>query len=99
MRYLLALLTFILCFFIFAFQAEAGISLSQAIVLFEDDGKRSEDVVVLNQGKETVYVRVEPSIIHNPGSDEQMKILLVRDNHLHVKKCRSSGPRFLVENR
>jgi P pilus assembly chaperone PapD len=65
-RYLLVLLALIL-----TFQANAGISLSQAIVHFEDDGKRSEDVVVSNQGTETVYVRVEPSVIHNPGTEAQ----------------------------
>jgi len=67
-RYFLALLSLIL-----TSQVNAGISLSQAIVHFEDNGKRSEDVVVLNQGQETVYVRVEPSIIHNPGTEEQKR--------------------------
>jgi Mat/Ecp fimbriae periplasmic chaperone len=69
-RYFLALLTLIL-----TFQVKAGISLSQAIVHFEDDGKRSEDVVVLNQGSETVYVRVEPSVIRNPGSQDESREL------------------------
>jgi len=51
----------------------AGISLSQAIVHFEDGGKRSEDIEIYNQGNETVYVRVEPSIIENPGLENETR--------------------------
>ena len=68
MRYFL-LITSLL----FSAQSIAGISLSQAVVHFEDGGKRSADVVVFNQGNETVYVKIEPSIILNPGTDEQKR--------------------------
>ena len=58
---------------VFAFQINAGISLSQAIVHFEDSGKRSEDVIVFNQGQETVYIRVESSIVTDPGTAKQKR--------------------------
>ncbi len=70
MRYLFV----VLCLF-FSAQLTAGISLSQAIIHFEEDGKRSEDVEVFNQGQETLYVKVEPSIIHNPGTKEESREL------------------------
>ena len=57
----------------FSLQVFAGISLSNVIFHFEDDGKRSQDVVVYNRGTEVAYVRVEPSIIHNPGTDQEKR--------------------------
>lgn len=57
----------------FSVQASAGLSLSQAIIHFEDDGKRSEDIIVFNQGDETLYIRVEPSIIVNPGTSQETR--------------------------
>ncbi len=68
MRYFLVFILLI-C----SFQVKAGLSLSQAIVHFEDGGKRSEDIIVFNQGDETLYVRIEPSIILNPGTPEEKR--------------------------
>ncbi|TQV89032.1 hypothetical protein [Aliikangiella coralliicola] len=58
---------------LFSQYANAGLSLSQAIIHFEDDGKRSEDVEVFNQGQETLYVRVEPSVIINAGTENEKR--------------------------
>ncbi|WP_444995603.1 fimbrial biogenesis chaperone [Aliikangiella sp. IMCC44359] len=53
----------------------AGLSLSQAIVHFEESGRKSEDVDVFNQGPDILYVRIEPSVILNPGkANESRKI-------------------------
>ncbi len=69
-------LLFITFIFISAIQtANAGISLSQTIVHFEEDGKRSEDIEVFNQGDETAYIRVELSVIENPGLANEKKHL------------------------
>ena len=51
----------------------AGMSLSQAIIHFEDGGERSQDVEVFNQGQETLYVRVEPTIVNNPGTKQESR--------------------------
>lgn len=51
----------------------AGMSLSQAIIHFEDGGERSSDVEVFNQGKETLYIRVIPSIVINPGTEQEAR--------------------------
>jgi len=51
----------------------AGMSLSQAIIHFEDGGERSRDVEVFNQGEETLYVRVEPTIVLNPGTEQEKR--------------------------
>jgi len=48
-------------------------SLSQAIIHFEDGGERSQDVEVFNQGQETLYVRVEPTIVNNPGTKQESR--------------------------
>lgn len=58
---------------LFSFNSFAGISLSQAIVHFEDDGKTSEDIEVFNQGSETLYVRIEASQILFPGTEKQQR--------------------------
>lgn len=57
----------------FSLQAHAGLSLSKAIIHFESDGTRSEDVIVFNQGTETLYVRIIPSLIRNPGTPEETR--------------------------
>ncbi|WP_196138747.1 molecular chaperone [Aliikangiella sp. G2MR2-5] len=54
--------------------ALAGISISKAIVHFEAGGQVSEDVEVFNQGDETLYIRIEPSIIKNPGSEQAQRV-------------------------
>ena len=70
---------FFICFlWVISTDVSAGISLSQAIVHFEEDGKRSEDVEVFNQGDETVYIRVEANVIENPGLENENRTL-VRD--------------------
>lgn len=51
--------------------SNAGMSLSQAIVHFEDGGERSRDIEVFNQGEDTLYIRVIPSVIHNPGTEQE----------------------------
>lgn len=61
------------CISVFSYESLAGISLSQAIVHFEKDGKLSEDIEIYNQGNETVYIRVEPSIIENPGLENESR--------------------------
>jgi len=48
-------------------------SLSQAIIHFEDGGERSRDVEVFNQGQDTLYVRVEPTIVNNPGTEQESR--------------------------
>ncbi|MCW8879883.1 MAG: hypothetical protein OQJ89_05825 [Kangiellaceae bacterium] len=58
---------------LFSLNSFAGISLSQAIVHFEDDGKTSEDIEVFNQGNETLYIKVEASQILFPGTDKQQR--------------------------
>lgn len=60
-------------FLFFANPVYAGMSLSQAIVHFEEGGERSRDIEVFNQGEETLYIRVEPSIIHNPGTVQEKR--------------------------
>jgi P pilus assembly chaperone PapD len=51
----------------------AGMSLSQAIIHFEEGGERSRDIEVFNQGEETLYIRVIPSIIHHPGTEQEKR--------------------------
>ncbi len=53
--------------------AVAGMSLSQAIIHFEEGGERSRDIEVFNQGQETLYIRVIPSIIHEPGTAQEKR--------------------------
>lgn len=59
----------------YSFDASAGLSLSKAIVHFSDSGRQSEDIEVFNLGEETLYVRVEPSVINKPGTSEQTREL------------------------
>ncbi len=60
-------------FLFFVNPALAGMSLSQAIIHFEEGGERSRDIEVFNQGEETLYIRVIPSIIHHPGTKQEKR--------------------------
>lgn len=51
----------------------AGMSLSQAIIHFEEGGERSQDIEVFNQGEETLYIRVEPTMVLNPGTTQEKR--------------------------
>lgn len=51
----------------------ANLSISKAIIHFEESGKLSEDIEVINQGSDTIYVRIEPSLIKNPGTKNETR--------------------------
>jgi len=53
--------------------AFAGMSLSQAIIHFEEGGEQSRDIEVFNQGEETLYIRVEPTMVLNPGTKQEKR--------------------------
>lgn len=57
----------------FTHSSLAGMSLSQAIVHFEEGGEHSQDIEVFNQGEETLYIRVEPTIVLNPGTAQEKR--------------------------
>ncbi len=49
----------------------ANMILSEAILHFEPGKPLRKDVEIENVGEETLYVQVEPMIVHNPGLDNE----------------------------
>lgn len=73
MRITITVFVALTLFFSSSKPAVAGMSLSQAIIHFEEDGERSRDIEVFNQGEETLYIRVEPTIVVNPGTEQEKR--------------------------
>lgn len=54
--------------------ARAQIALEQAIVDFQADDPRREDVEISNSGDETLYVAVTPRLVKNPGEENEERV-------------------------
>ncbi|MEM7217685.1 MAG: fimbria/pilus periplasmic chaperone [Pseudomonadota bacterium] len=47
--------------------------LSNIIVHFEAGEPSRQDIEILNSGAETLYVQMEPKLVHNPGTEEERR--------------------------
>lgn len=66
---------FVLIFLAFSLSlpAAANMLLSNSIVHFGPDQPTREDIEIENPTAEPMYIKVVPSVIHNPGTDEERR--------------------------
>lgn len=61
--------------------SEAALIVNRSIITFDNQTQSREDVVILNSSLEdNLYLKVEPFVVLNPGTDEQELAPLVMDN-------------------
>lgn len=71
--------TLLLAFWIGVFAtnpALANMALSNAIVHFEPGEPTRQDVEISNMGTEPLYVKIEPKVVLNPGTDAEERALI-----------------------
>lgn len=62
--------------FCLSFQASANMLVSNSIVHFGPDQPGREDVEIENPTSEPMYIKVAPSIVHNPGTEQETRELI-----------------------
>ncbi len=79
---------------LFAWMDVQAFSLNKIVVHFAADKSPREDIEVINTGKETVYLSIQPFLVTNPGTDEERRVsytnpqeagLLVTPNRMILK--------------
>ena len=58
------------------FPAAANMVLSNAIVHFDQDSPGRQDVEITNVGDEPLYVKIEPHIVLNPGTESEERVAI-----------------------
>lgn len=66
-----SIFTSILLSMAFANLADADMIVDNAILVFEPGKTSRQDISVRNTGEKPLYIKVTPSIVHNPGTPEQ----------------------------
>ncbi|MET1256534.1 molecular chaperone [Aliikangiella maris] len=51
----------------------ASVHLNKTIIYFDNNGKINDEIAVINQGDETLYLRIEPSIVSAAGLPQESK--------------------------
>jgi len=59
-----------------SFPAHANMVLSNAIVHFDENAAARQDVEITNVGSEPLYVKIEPHMVVNPGTDSEERVAI-----------------------
>jgi P pilus assembly chaperone PapD len=62
--------------------AQAQLSVEQAIVDFAENGKRREDIEIVNTGDSTLYVSITPRLVRNPGTESERRVEIANPREL-----------------
>ena len=64
---------FIFIFFLFWMPAYADMVLNNSILYFEPGKPSHQDIEIENVGKDTLYIKVTPRVVKNPGTEQQVR--------------------------
>lgn len=77
-----------------ALPAQAGMLVDRAIVVFKPGDPPRQDVLVMNSGKEPLYVQVEVMEVQNPGTPQEKRVVVTDPEKISLL---ATPRRFVVE--